>query len=228
VACRRIGRSGDAANRIASVTSVFLLVFTLPVAIIIVVVTGGKFSELARLRVSSAWTLAVGLGLQILLEVVEIPKDQIDTLGYGLLMLSYVFLLAFCLTNVRTKGFGVIAVGVAMNALVIGLNQGMPTIDIGNDAHGNRIQKPIEVSVKHRPERDDDLVRALDDRILLPEPFDAVVSFGDLVLCVGICELVYYGSRRQRRRRRAPAQTSAQTNPRRSSTRSRAPSTRPS
>ena len=141
-------------------------------------------------------------------------------------MLSYVFILAFCLTNIWTRGFGVIAIGVAMNALVIGLNQSMPTIDIGNDANGNRIEKPIETTVKHRPERDDDLVKFLDDRILFPEPFDAVVSFGDLVLGVGICELAYFGSRR--RRRRSGGQPSARANPRRSSTRSSAPRTRPS
>jgi hypothetical protein len=222
-------QSGHSSNNVASFIPVWLVIFTLGAAILVVIGTGGKFSELVRLRFASAWTLGAGIGLQALLEIIELPKDQFDTLGYGLLMLSYVFLLAFCLTNVWTRGFGVIAIGVAMNALVIGLNQGMPTIDIGNDANGNRIQKPVETTVKHRPERDDDLARFLDDQILLPEPFDAVVSFGDLVLGVGICELAYFGSRRRRRRGRASTgQSSVGANPRRSKTRSKAPSTRPS
>ena len=87
-------------------------------------------------------------------------------------------------------------------------------------------EKPIPVTVKQRPERPDDLLKFLDDRILFPEPLDAVVSFGDLVVTVGICELAYFASRR--RRRRASRQSSPASSPRRVSTRSSAPSTRPS
>lgn len=187
-------------NALASVRRVWLLVLTVVAALLVVLVTFGSFSQLSELSVSGGWMLAGGLGMQVALEFVEIPKDDIETVGYGLLMASFALILAFCLTNLRTWGFGVIAIGIAMNALVIGLNQGMPTIPIGNDADGNRIQKPIELSVKHRPEEPDDLLRFLDDRILLPEPFDAVVSFGDLVVSVGICELAYFASRRRRRR----------------------------
>lgn len=205
----------------------WLFVLTIAAAILVVVLTFGSLAELSKLSVTAGWMLALGLAIQILFEFVDLPDDQIETLGYGLLMASFALILAFCFSNLRTPGFGVIAVGVAMNALVIGLNQGMPTIDIGNDAQGNRIQKPIPVSVKHRPERPDDLLRFLDDRILLPEPFDAVISFGDLVVSVGICELAYFASR-PRRRRPARAQSSGVSNPRRVSTRSSAPSTRPS
>lgn len=204
----------------------WLLILTVGIAGLVVVLTFGSFAELSRLTLTGGWMLAGGLGIQVLLDIVEVPEDQIETVGYGLLMASFALILAACLANLRTPGFGVIAVGVAMNALVVGLNQGMPTIDIGNDAEGNRIQEPIEASVKHRPEREDDLLQFLGDRILLPEPFDAVVSFGDLVISVGICELAYFASRR-RHRRRAPDQSSFST-PRRASTRSNAPSTRPS
>jgi hypothetical protein len=208
------------------VDRVWLLLLTVGISALVVLLTFGSFAEFARLSVTGTWMLATGLALQIGLEFVDFSPDQLDTLGYGLLMLSYALILAFCLANARTPGFGVIAIGVAMNALVIGLNQGMPTINIGNDAHGNRVQKPIKATVKHRPERHDDLLRFLDDRIVLPEPFDTVVSFGDLVIAVGICELAYFASRRRRRRRSTP-QTSVNS-PRRVSTRSSAPKTRPS
>jgi hypothetical protein len=206
---------------------VWLLALTFGIAAVVVIVTVGSFAELARLSVAGGWLLAAGLGIQVVLEIVDLPKDQIDSLGYGALMLSYALLLAFCLANVRTLGFGVIAIGIALNTLVIGLNQGMPTIPIGNDLHGNRIQKPVEISVKHKPERHHDLLRFLDDRIVLPKPFDTVVSFGDLIIAVGICELAYVASRRRRRRPRSGVQDSAN-RPRRVSTRSSAPSTRPS
>jgi hypothetical protein len=206
---------------------VWLLILTVVFALLVVLLTFGSISQLSQLSVAGGWMLAGGLGIQVVLEVVEIPDDQIDTIGYGLLMASFALLLAFCLTNLRTWGFGVIAVGIAMNALVIGLNQGMPTIPIGNDADGNRVQKPFERSVKHRPQEPDDLLAFLDDRILLPEPFDAVLSFGDLVVSVGICELAYFASRRRRRRGTA-RQSSGDSNPRRARTSSSAPSTRPS
>ena len=203
----------------------WLPILTIASAVIVVAITFGSFSQLSKVPIAAGWLLAAGLGLQVALEIVEVPKDQIETVGYGLLMVSYALLLAFCFANLRVMGFGVIAVGIAMNTLVIGLNRGMPTIDIGNDENGRRIQKPVPVSVKHRPERPDDLLRFLDDRILLPEPFDAVVSFGDLVVAVGVCEFAYVASRR-RRSRRPHAEGSS--TPRRARTRSRAPSTRPS
>ena len=194
-------------------------------ALIVVLVTGGSFRELGRLHFTGLWLLFAGIALQAALEFIDIPKDQFETVGYGILMVSYALVLAFCFSNLQTRGFGLISIGIALNALVIGLNQGMPTTPIGNDAAGNRVREPIEQTVKHRPQSDDDLLPFLDDRIILPEPFDEVFSFGDLIMSVGICELGYFGTRR-RRRRGGRGQARAGTRP--SSTRSRAPTTRPS
>jgi hypothetical protein len=173
----------------------WLLLVTLMAAVLVVVLTHGRLSQLSRLRVLAFWLLAAGLAIQATLEYINFPRDQIETVGYSLLMISYGLLLAFCATNLSTRGFGVIAIGIAMNALVIGLNQGMPTKPIGNDAQGNRVFKPVQQTVKHRQERDDDLLGFLGDRILFPKPLNELVSFGDLVIAVGLCELVYYGSR---------------------------------
>lgn len=208
---------------------VWLLLLTLGAAALVVLLTFGSFTELTRIPITAAWLLFLGLGIQMGLEFVDFPKDQVETIGYALLMASYALILAFCLANLSTKGFGVIAIGIAMNALVIGLNQGMPTVPIGNDNDGKRVEKEIEQTVKHRPEEDDDLLTVLDDRIVLPEPIDAVVSFGDLVVSVGICELVYFGSRRRRRRgAHSRGQVRSTSTPRPSSARSSAPRTRPS
>lgn len=210
----------------------WLLILTIGAAVLIVIVTWGDFRELTRLRFAGVWLLFSGLAIQIALEFVEFDAEQIETIGYGLLMVSYAFILSFCFVNLTTRGFGVIAVGIGLNALVIGLNQGMPTANIENDARGNRIEKPIEQTVKHRPESKEDLLDFLGDTIVLPEPFDSVVSFGDLIMSVGICELTYYGTRRRRRRgtrsTNAAGQSRSASNPRRSSTRSSASTTRPS
>ncbi len=179
----------------------WLFVFTIAAAALVVILTRGSFARLARVRVMAPWMLLVGFGIQIALEYVDIPKDQIETIGFAALMASYALILAFCLANVFARGFGIIAIGIAMNALVIGLNQGMPTKPIGNDAQGNRIRKPVEQTVKHRQASEEDLLGILGDKILLPEPFDMLISFGDLVLGVGVCELAYFQSRRTKSRR---------------------------
>ena len=175
----------------------WLLLVTVVGGVLVVILTRGSFSELAQLRVTAAWLLGAGLVIQIALEYIDFPRNEIETIGYALLMASYGLILAFCLANFSTRGFGVIAVGVAMNALVIGLNQGMPTRPIGNDSSGNRVRKPVEQTVKHRQERSDDLLGFLGDKILFPRPLDTLVSFGDLVIAAGIFQLLYYGSRRR-------------------------------
>jgi Family of unknown function (DUF5317) len=213
---------------------VWLLILTVAAAALIVIVTWGDVRELGRLRIAGVWLLFVGLAIQIALEFIDFSNDELDTIGYGLLMVSYAFILSFCFANISIRGFGVISVGIALNALVIGLNQGMPTVGIGNDKNGNRVEEPVERTVKHRQETDDDLLGFLGDKIVLPEPFDTVVSFGDLIMSVGICELAYYGTRRKRRRgtRRASQASSDQTRAgsisRRSSARSSEATTRPS
>jgi hypothetical protein len=210
------------------VVRVFLVGPVVVLAVLVVVFTFGSLFQLTRLKVQSFWLFAGGLGIQIALEFVDLPAHQIDTVGFGLLMTSYVLLLTFCLVNLTTRGFGVIAAGIAMNTLVIGLNRGMPTISVAEDAHG----APIEHTVKHRPERSGDLLTVLDDRILspkLPKPFGrGLVSFGDLVMGVGICELAYFSSRRRYTRDGLVTQESEMATPRRRKARSSAPSTRPS
>ena len=182
----------------------WLLLATAIVSAFLIIATHGRFGELTRLRIAAPWLLLAGLAVQALLEYVSIPRDEYNTLGYGLLMISYVLILGFCLVNLPTRGFGLISIGIALNALVIGLNLGMPTKPIGDGPHGNRVFMPVTRTVKHRQESGGDLLTVLDNRILFPRPFDELVSIGDLIMAAGICELAYYGSRR-------PAQTSVTT-----------------
>ncbi len=205
-----------------------LFLATALAAALVIVLTRGSLFQLTRLKVDCVWIFFLGFGIQTVATTANFPKDQIDTIGFGLLMTSYALILTFCLLNLSVRGFGVIAIGIAMNTMVIGLNRGMPAIPVGADAHGNRIEKSFAPTVKHRQERRDDLLEVLDDHIVLPKPFNVVVSFGDLVMAVGICELSYYASRRRYTRRGPVTHESGSSTPRPRSTRSSAPSTRPS
>jgi Family of unknown function (DUF5317) len=175
------------------------------VALLLVLATGGSFRQLLRLPIQSIWMVVVALAIQILIALVDIPADRLDDLGYGLVMASYAFLLAFCFVNLRISMMWVIALGIGLNALVIGLNQGMPTRDREvTTRSGRTIEEPIERTAKHRPESDDDLLPFLGDRLEVPEPVDEVVSLGDVVIAVGVVLVCYRSSRvRQPARTRA-------------------------
>jgi len=171
------------------------------VALVVVLVTRGSFSQLFRLPIQSIWMVLVALAIQILLAFVDIPANRLDDLGFGLVMASYAFLLAFCFVNLRISMMWIIGVGIALNALVIGLNQGMPTRD--NEVttrSGRTIEEPIERTAKHRPESGDDLLPFLGDRLQVPAPIDEVISIGDVVIGAGIILVCYQGSRVRRRR----------------------------
>jgi hypothetical protein len=175
------------------------------VALVVVLVTRGSFSQLFRLPIQSIWLVLVALAIQILLAFVDIPAARLDDLGFGLVMASYAFLLAFCFVNLRISMMWVIGVGIALNALVIGLNQGMPTRD--NEVttrSGRTIEEPIERTAKHRPESGDDLLPFLGDRLQVPAPIDEVISIGDVVIGLGIILVCYQGSRARRRRSSRP------------------------
>lgn len=177
-----------------------LYVVAIVVAILIVPLTGGKFSQLAKIRLRRPWLLFAGLALQIALELIDLPRARYDDVGLAILLASYVLIIGFGLSNLLLTGMGVITIGVAMNAFVIALNQGMPY----RYPEGER----VETTVKHRPEKPDDILPELGDYIMLGSPVDASISFGDLVIAVGLIDLCFRASRRPRRSRsRGPSDT---------------------
>jgi hypothetical protein len=173
-----------------TVPGVLVYLVAILVAIAIVPLTHGRFDRLARIRFARPWLFVVGVGLQIALEFVPIPRARVEDLGVAVLLASYVALLAFCISNIRMRGMELIALGIALNAVVIALNLGMPY----------RVADGLtrETAVKHRPIRPGDVATVLADRITVGPPFRVAISVGDIVLGIGIVELVYAGSRRRR------------------------------
>jgi hypothetical protein len=141
--------------------------------------------------------LFAGLAIQIALEYVTIPREHWHDVGFGLLVASYVLILAFAARNFVVRGMGIVLVGIACNALVITLNQGMP-FKVPVEWQSKSWAQP---SVKHHPQQSDDKLKFLSDIIVLKEPFDSVLSFGDLILVVGLCDVAYNASRKPKRRR---------------------------
>jgi hypothetical protein len=177
---------------------VLLYAGTIVAALLVVAVTKGSFRRLAHIELRWLWLLLSALAIQILLGLVTFPEARIDDLGFGLLVVSYVMVLAFCVVNHRTSGFVVVTIGVALNALVIVLNHGMPARDFVEARHGRAVRVPVERTVKHRPEADDDLLPFLSDVIALPGGSDDRFSVGDVVIALGIIVVCFEASRRPR------------------------------
>jgi hypothetical protein len=175
------------------------------VALLVVLITRGNFQQLFRLRIQSIWMVIAALAIQVVLAFVDIPADRLDDLGFALVMVSYGLLLAFCFVNLRVPMMWIIAVGIALNALVTGLNRGMPTAPREvTTRSGRTVEEPIERSAKHRPESGSDLLPFLGDRLRVPYPVDELVSVGDIII-----GLVFYRGSRVRRRPRTRAERMA-------------------
>jgi hypothetical protein len=180
---------------------VLVLVIAMAIALLIPLVTRGSYARLLAVKWHWAGLLFAGLAIQILLEYYTLPREHWHDWGYGLLVASYVLILGFCFRNLVLRGMGVVIIGIACNALVIVANQGMP-VKIPPEWRNETWAQP---SVKHHIQQPDDKLRFLSDIIVLKEPFDAVLSFGDIILAVGLCDLAFWGSRRPKSRAGAAA-----------------------
>lgn len=167
-------------------------------ALLVPLVTRGSYKRLLDTKLHWGWLLAAGLGIQIGLEFASPPRRYWHNVGFGLLVASYVLVLAFCARNVVLRGMSIVLIGIACNAAVIVANQGMP-VEI---PHEWRNEEWVQATVKHHPQQPGEQLLWLSDIIIVREPFDNVLSFGDLILAVGLCDVTYNASRDPQRRRR--------------------------
>lgn len=168
-------------------SDVVFTVLTLVLALGVALATRGDLGRITELGWRRPWLLAAGVLIQAGLEFVRVGAGQ-DAYGPAtVLLVSYVCILGFCASNLRITGMGVILIGIALNATVIALNLGMP--------YRAPAGREMPASVKHRPERTDDVLTIISDRIVLP-PLRTSISFGDLIIAVGLIDLCYRGSRR--------------------------------
>ena len=175
-----------------------MLVYAIVVVVapLIPLVTRGSYTRLLDVRWRFRSVLFAGLAIQVLLEYVTIPREHWHDLGFGLLVASYVLILAFAARNLVLRGMGIVLIGIACNALVITLNQGMPVKIPAEWSH----KAWAQATVKHHPQQPDDKLRFLSDIIVLKGPFESAISFGDLILVVGLCDVAYHASRKHRSR----------------------------
>lgn len=165
------------------------LVVTLAVALGLALLTGGSLARVLETRLRTLWALFLALAVQMALDLLwSGPGNGISRL---LLAVSYALLIGFCLANVTVKGMAVVAFGISLNALVIVVNGGMPI----------RTDPGFVETVKHHAERPSDSLTFLGDIIVL-RPLNQALSFGDLIMLVGLVDVLVHRSRPVPTRRR--------------------------
>jgi hypothetical protein len=148
---------------------------------------GGRPRYVGRHRLRAWWLVIIGFSLQA-------ATDHVDagSLGTAAVLVGAASLLAFAALNPHLVGIGVVAIGVAANALVIGINDGMPVRPSAVVAAHitSRADEPqLGYGYRHHREDPSDRLRPLADIIPIP-PFHQVVSFGDLILAFGAAATV--------------------------------------
>jgi hypothetical protein len=174
-------------------------------ALVIPLVTLGSYKRLINTEIHWGRLLGLGLAVQLGLEYYTLPRRYWHSIGFGLLVASYVLILAFCARNLLLRGMSIVLIGVACNALVIVLNQGMPVkfpAKLRNESFAL-------ATVKHHPRQPGEKLLFLSDTIILMHPYDTVMSFGDLILTVGLCDVAFNVSRDPQRRKRKARQAVA-------------------
>ena len=184
-----------------------LVLAALALGVLVGLALGGRVGRIADIRLRW-WGLAfVGLALQ-LVPISSGPGQLDHWLAVGLLVASYLLLLVFVVANIRRPGMPLVAVGFALNALVISLNGGMPVSDHAlHVASGPYYQETRERLTEHGGEkhhlrRRGDVLVDLTDVIPIGSPVRQVLSAGDVLWLIGTSWVIAgaMGTRRAGRR----------------------------
>jgi hypothetical protein len=169
-----------------------LAVILLGVGVLWGLAQGGKLNKLGEVEFKFAWLVFAGLGLQIAAELVGafIFRGLGNSVaGLVILALSYGCLIAFLALNLQRPGALFIGAGLALNLLVILLNQSMPVSVRAAQAAGIQSVRFLEAAVKHQVMSAGTKLSFLGDVIPVPV-IGTVVSVGDVLIGVGMFVLV--------------------------------------
>jgi hypothetical protein len=187
---------------------VLLIIGSVVLGVLLGLALGGSIRNLDRLRLRW-WGLAlIGLALQ-LAPVGSSSANETDWLAAALLGLSFISLFVFLAANFRVAGVPLVTLGIALNALAIGLNGGMPVSDSAlrsayTDPVAYRTTKTVLIHQgppKHHLAEGDTLLRPITDVIGLGPPVEQVFSAGDLIAMAGIVWLLAAATRGEPGRR---------------------------
>ena len=156
--------------------------------ILIGVLTGGRVRHLGDRTFRLLPLLVTGVALQALGVRME------STAGLVMILASYLLLLGFAVANASLVGMWLVALGVALNLLVIGANAGMPVRPAALVAAG--VARPdevgdIDLGGKRHLERPSNRLTFIAD-VFPVSPLAEVLSFGDIALDIGMANVIVH------------------------------------
>jgi hypothetical protein len=181
---------------------ILLLLFGL--GLVVALIRGGSFRNLATLRVRHAWLPLVAFGLQA--AFVLFPPDLTLIPAWvrtAIVVVTHGGMISFLLLNLALPGSRLLLVGAALNAAVMSANYGfMPVTPeaLARAGHTGYIVSQGSYSFVERSkdivlERQDTRLWFLSDvfGIPAPLPFSSNFSPGDLLIGAGAAWLIYVG-----------------------------------
>lgn len=167
-----------------------LILLTLACAVLIGFALGGRWSNLARVRVR--WPAVAMLGLAL-----QLAPVRGRAWAMGMLYVSFALLIAFAVVNLRARvpGFTAILLGMLLNLVVIGVNGGMPVTQqalVASRQTDTLMELVQHGGVKHHLAGPDDRLLFLGDSIAIA-PLRQAMSLGDLFAYGGVMWLIVAG-----------------------------------
>lgn len=169
-----------------------LIVFTVVVAAVAGPLAGGTFRDFPSVKLRSAWLALAGVVLQF------IPLDGRP--AAILLYASFAALIAFAILNIHTHGFVLILIGLALNAIVIVANQGMPVTRnalMRSDQSATLDELIADGGAKHHLADSGTILLPLGDVIPLGHPLDQAISVGDVCVQLGAAWFIVFAMPRR-------------------------------
>jgi Family of unknown function (DUF5317) len=170
-----------------------LILFTVTAAIVVGLALGHGLRGFPAVR--PRWIgLAIGA---VVAQLVPLTGAA----GSGMLVASFLALLAFAVANVRLAGFALILVGLSLNAVVIAANQGMPVTRgalVASNQAATLDALVRDGGSKHHLADEHTRLLPLADAIPVGAPIDQAISAGDLLIHAGVGWFVIVAMPRRR------------------------------
>lgn len=182
-------------------------VFAALIAGIAALVRGGSLKTLADTQFGWLWLLFAGLAVQLTAQIWA-PDWLGGAAGTAVIVVSNLLVAAFLVMNRRIPGIPLILIGLAMNVVVITANGAMPVSASASRNAGVEPPGPGVGDVEHELLTDETTLPWLGDVLSFPG-LPGVFSVGDVVLALGVGELVYRRATWNKRPRRAARETAA-------------------
>ena len=177
------------------------------IAGIAAILRGGSLKALADTQFGWLWLLFAGLALQLGAQIWS-PEWLEGGAGPAVIVASNLLVVGFLIANRRIPGVILIGVGLALNVIVIAANGAMPVSATAARNAGVEPPGPGVGDVEHELLDDGTKLPWLGDVLSFPG-IPGVFSVGDVVLALGVGQLVYRRATWNKRPRRAASGTAA-------------------